>query len=187
MEESITFDCMVWIQLSWEEERLSLSPPDAGPIHTYYNEVKEYGDMKLYKIGELARLSEVSPRTIDYYTKLGLIDPETRSDTNYRLYSDETLARLKRIESMKREKYTLEEIKASLQQLGKVSKDEMVTDKLTSLQLLLKQLEKEAKEVGPMLEKLKPSQLKKLHKMLNQPTAACIEALLLLLGKGPFS
>lgn len=141
--------------------------------------------MKLYKIGELAHLSKVSPRTVDYYTKLGLIHPEKRSDTNYRLYSDETLTRLKRIESMKREKYTLEEIKATLQQWNKVSHDEIVTDKLTSLQLLLQQLEKEAKEVGPLLDKLKPSQLKTLHKSLTQPTAACIEALLLLLGKGP--
>jgi len=146
-----------------------------------------HGDMRLYKIGELARLSEVSPRTIDYYTKLGLIEPESRSETNYRLYSDETLARLKRIEHMKREKYTLEEIKASLSRLNKVSRDEIVTDKLTSLQLLLNQLEKEAKEVGPLLEKLKPSQMKNLHKMLTPPAAACIEALLLLLGKGPLS
>ena len=70
------------------------------------------GNEKLYKIGELAKLADVSPRTIDYYTKLSLIEPEKRSDTNYRLYSDETLTRLKRIESMKNEKYTLEEIKA---------------------------------------------------------------------------
>lgn len=146
-----------------------------------------HGDMKLYKIGELARLSEVSPRTIDYYTKLGLIDPETRSNTNYRLYSDETLTRLKRIESMKREKYTLEEIKDSLRQWNKVSQDEIVTDKLTSLQVLLKQLEREAKEVGPLVEKLKPTQLKNLHQKLTPSAAACIEALLLLLGKGPLS
>jgi MerR family transcriptional regulator, copper efflux regulator len=143
------------------------------------------GDMKLYKIGELARLSAVSPRTIDYYTKLGLIEPEKRSNTNYRLYSDETLKRLKRIEHMKREKFTLEEIKLNIRQLDKVSQDDIVTDKLTSLSLLLQQLEKEAKEIGPMIEKLKPSQLKNLNKMLTQPTAACIEALLLLIGKGP--
>lgn len=143
--------------------------------------------MNLYKIGELARLSQVSPRTIDYYTKLGLLEPEKRSGTNYRLYSDETLSRLKRIEKMKREKFTLEEIKTSLQQWNKVSHSEIVTDKLTTLQLLLKQLEKEAKEVGPLLDKLKPSQIKNLNKILNQPTVACIEALLLLLGKGPLS
>jgi DNA-binding transcriptional MerR regulator len=141
----------------------------------------------LYKIGELARLADVSPRTIDYYTKLGLLEPEKRSDTNYRLYSNETLIRLKRIESMKKEKYTLEEIKVSLEQWSRVSKDDIVTHKLTSLQLHLEQLVKEAKELEPIIEKLKPNQLKKLTKLLTQPTAACIEALLFLVGKGPFT
>ncbi|MFH5185470.1 MerR family transcriptional regulator [Paenibacillus sp. TAB 01] len=143
--------------------------------------------MKLYKIGELARVSNVSPRTIDYYTKLGLIEPETRSDTNYRLYSDETLTRLKRIETMKREKYTLEEIKASLRQWKKVGQDEIVTDKLTSLQIHLQQLQKEAQEILPFLDKLKPTQMKNFNKLLTPHTAACIEALLLLLGKSPLS
>lgn len=142
---------------------------------------------KLYKIGELAKLADVSSRTIDYYTKLNLIEPEKRSDTNYRLYSDETLNRLKRIETMKNEKYTLEEIKANLQQWSKVSPDDNVRDKLTSIQLHLEQLMKEAKELGPIIQQLKPNQLKKLYRILTQPTAACIEALIVLLGKNPFS
>ncbi|MDQ0874114.1 MerR family copper efflux transcriptional regulator [Paenibacillus sp. V4I3] len=145
------------------------------------------GKEKLYKIGELAKLADVSSRTIDYYTKLSLIEPEKRSDTNYRLYSDETLTRLKRIESMKNEKYTLEEIKANLQQWSKVSPDDTVRDKLTSIQLHLEQLMKEAKELGPIIQQLKPNQMKKLSRILTQPTAACIEALIVLLGKNPFS
>ncbi|SDO27337.1 DNA-binding transcriptional regulator, MerR family [Paenibacillus sp. yr247] len=145
------------------------------------------GNEKLYKIGELAKLADVSSRTIDYYTKLNLIEPEKRSDTNYRLYSDETLNRLKRIESMKNEKYTLEEIKANLQQWSKVSPDDKVRDKLTSIQLHLEQLMKEAKELGPIIQQLKPNQMKKLYRILTQPTAACIEALIVLLGKNPFS
>jgi MerR family copper efflux transcriptional regulator len=145
------------------------------------------GHEKLYKIGELAKLADVSSRTIDYYTKLNLIEPEKRSDTNYRLYSDETLNRLKRIESMKNEKYTLEEIKANIQQWSKVSTDDTVSEKLTSLQLHLEQLMKEAKELGPIIQQLKPNQMKKLYRILTQPTAACIEALIVLLGKNPFS
>ncbi|MGO4272927.1 MerR family transcriptional regulator [Paenibacillus sp. TAF58] len=145
------------------------------------------GNEKLYKIGELAKLADVSSRTIDYYTKLNLIEPEKRSDTNYRLYSDETLTRLKRIESMKNEKYTLEEIKANLQKWSKVSPDDTVRDKLTSIQLHLEQLMKEAKELGPIIQQLKPNQMKKLSRILTQPTAACIEALIVLLGKNPFS
>jgi MerR family copper efflux transcriptional regulator len=150
-------------------------------------EVLSMENSALYKIGELARLADVSPRTIDYYTKMGLLEPEKRSDTNYRLYSDETLTRLKRIESMKKEKYTLEEIKESLQQWSRVSHDDVVADKFTTLQLHLEQLVKEAKELEPIIEKLKPNQLKKLTNILTQPTVACIEALLYLLGKGPFT
>ncbi|GAA3400836.1 MerR family transcriptional regulator [Paenibacillus hodogayensis] len=142
--------------------------------------------MKLYRIGELSRLSEVSSRTIDYYTNLGLIFPEKRSNTNYRLYSDETLARLKRIETMKKEKYTLDEIKANLDQWNKVSQDVEVTEKLTSLQLHLRQLEREVKELSPLLAEMKPRQAKYAFNTLATQSAACIEALLLLLGKGPF-
>lgn len=148
-------------------------------------EVKGRGDMKLYKIGELAQLSELSSRTIDYYTSMGLIHPEKRSDANYRLYSDETLLRLKRIEQMKKEKYTLEEIKNCLDQWHKVSTDEKVTEKLASLQLHMRQLEKEVKELKPIIEQLKPNQAKNVFKYLTPHSAACIEALLIVLGKGP--
>lgn len=141
--------------------------------------------MKLYRIGELAKLSGVSQRTIDYYTKLGLIEPEKRSNSNYRFYSDETLLRLKRIELMKKEKYTLEEIKDSLMLLNKVSSDEQVAGKLTTLQLHLRKLELEAKELSPLIDQLKPTQLKRIYKILTPQSVACIEALLILLGKGP--
>jgi MerR family transcriptional regulator, copper efflux regulator len=140
---------------------------------------------KLYRIGELAKISNVSQRTIDYYTKLGLIDPDKRSDKNYRYYSDETLSRLKRIESLKKEKYSLEEIKNSFVQWEKVSHDGEVTDKLSALNLHLHQLEKEVKELSPLFDHLKPNQVKQAFKILTPQSAACIEALLILLGKGP--
>lgn len=141
---------------------------------------------RLYKIGQLSKLAKLSPRTIDYYTNLGLIQPEKRSDSNYRYYSDETLARLQRISQMKNEKYTLEEIKASLNQLDKVSHVEQVTDRLAALQLQLTHLEREVKELGPIIEQLKPAQAQNLSKMITPRCAALVEALLLLLGKGPF-
>ncbi|MCI3923842.1 MerR family transcriptional regulator [Paenibacillus sp. TRM 82003] len=141
--------------------------------------------MKLFKIGELASLCKVSPRTIDYYTKLGLIEPTKRSSTNYRLYGSETLQQLKRIEWLKQQKLTLEEIKELVSRFGKAAAEETVTDRLTALQLHMMQLEREAKEIAPMLEQMKPKQARSLTKSLSPQTAACIEALLLLLGKGP--
>lgn len=37
------------------------------------SEARLNGDMILYRIGELAKAAHISERTIDYYTKLGLI------------------------------------------------------------------------------------------------------------------
>src|SRR5690606_18118948 len=116
---------------------------------------------------------------------LGLIEPAERSATNYRLYGTETLHQLKRIEWLKQQKLTLEEIKELLLGLTKASPETVVTDRLTSLQMQMMQLEREAKAIAPMLEQMKPKQAHKLLKLLSPQTAACIEALLLLIGKGP--
>lgn len=93
----------------------------------------------MYRIGELAKAANVSERTIDYYTKLGLISPEKRTQKNYRLYSAETLTRLERINQMKQEKYTLEEIREKLEQWDRVTHEEQVSEKLSSLELHLQQ------------------------------------------------
>lgn len=55
-------------------------------------------------------MAGVSRRTIDYYTKLGLLKP-LRSESQYRYYTVESLLRLRIIEGMKKQRYTLEEIK----------------------------------------------------------------------------
>jgi len=137
------------------------------------------------RIGELAKLASVSARTIDFYTKIGLIEPVARSAKNYRLYNHETLERLERIEQMKKEKYSLDEIKAVLEQWNKISHDEHVHRKLTDLQLHLTQLQRQVEELEPVIGKLKPQQARNVYKRLMPQTAACIEALMLLLGKGP--
>lgn len=143
------------------------------------------GNTKLYRIGELARLAGVSPRTIDYYTRLGLIQPEQRSTSNYRYYSQEALIRLQRIVEMKQGKFTLDEIKRCFDRVDQIRDSEMVAERLTALQVHLKQLEQEAKELRPMIEKLKPGQVRNLMKSLTPQSVACIEALLMLLGKEP--
>ncbi|GIO12404.1 MerR family transcriptional regulator [Cohnella xylanilytica] len=137
----------------------------------------------LYRIGELARISGISPRTIDYYTGMGLLSPVKRSGGNYRLYDDETLERIRRIEQLKAQKFTLEEIKEKFASLNRVSPDEQVSRKLADLQSHLSLLEREVKELEPVLDQLKPQQAKRLFRAITPQTAACVEALLLLLGK----
>lgn len=131
-------------------------------------------------------MAGVSVRTIDYYTTLGLIRPAGRTSGNYRLYNDETLKRLHRIEYLKAQKLTLEEIRKQFSTLDRISADEFLTMKLTQLQTDLTRLEQEVKELEPVLDRLKPQQAKRLFQTLTPRTAACIEALLLLLGKNNF-
>ncbi|MGG1635889.1 MerR family transcriptional regulator [Paenibacillus sp. FSL A5-0031] len=137
----------------------------------------------MYRIGELSKLAQISARTIDYYTSIGLIEPAERSAKNYRLYSDETLQRLERIEQMKKDKYTLDEIKATIESWSKITPEEQVSRKLTDLQYHLSQLEREVKELEPVIKKLKPRQANHLYTRLMPQTAACIEALMLLINK----
>jgi MerR family copper efflux transcriptional regulator len=140
----------------------------------------------LYRIGELSHLSGISPRTIDYYTGLGLLTPAKRSSGNYRLYDHETLSRIRRIEALKTQKYSLEEIREQFTSLNRVSSDEAVSRKLSDLQTHLAQLEREVKELEPVLDQLKPQQVKRLFRTITPQTAACVEALLLLMGKSNF-
>src|SRR5690242_3797799 len=107
---------------------------------------------RLYRIGELSALAGISPRTIDYYTGLGLLAPAKRSTGNYRLYDDETLARIRRIEQLKAQKFSLEEIREQFSALNRVAADEAVTRKLSDLQSHLAMLEREVKELEPVLE-----------------------------------
>lgn len=141
---------------------------------------------RLYRIGELAALAGISPRTIDYYTGLGLLAPAKRSAGNYRLYDDETLARLRRIEILKAQKFSLEEIREQFTSFERVTQDELVSRKLAELHNHLTQLEREVKELEPVLDQLKPQQAKRLFRAITPQTAACVEALLLLLGKSNF-
>ncbi|EKP95287.1 MerR family transcriptional regulator [Thermaerobacter subterraneus] len=65
-------------------------------------------------MGELARAAGINPRTVDYYTRIGLLRPETRTPSQYRLYSERSLERLRIIQALRARKYSLEEIKAIL-------------------------------------------------------------------------
>lgn len=139
--------------------------------------------MNLYRIGELAKAAGISERTIDYYTKLGLIHPEKRTLKNYRLYSHETLNTLKRINQLKQEKYTLEEIKDTLERWKSVAEDAEVTDKLTKLEIQIQQLERDVKELNPLLKDLKPNQARAVLTNILPKGAACIESLQILLNQ----
>ena len=97
--------------------------------------------MTAMKIGELARLANVSQRTIHYYEDLGLISPMAREGTSHRLYEEETLARLEKIAALKKLGLSLEEI-GSVIELYFGKDEEILAGKQRVIEILRDQLKK---------------------------------------------
>lgn len=64
----------------------------------------------LMQIGELAKRSRVSQRTIHYYERLGLMQPTQREGSGYRYYDDTALQRLEKIRQLQKIGLSLDEI-----------------------------------------------------------------------------
>jgi DNA-binding transcriptional MerR regulator len=57
--------------------------------------------MKL-KVGELAKRTGLTVRTLHHYDSIGLLTPSARSDSGYRLYQRDDIARLHQIQALRR-------------------------------------------------------------------------------------
>jgi DNA-binding transcriptional MerR regulator len=68
----------------------------------------------LWKVGELARRTGLSVRTLHYYDELGLLSPSHHSGSGHRLYDADDVARLQRILSLRQLGFALEEIRDCL-------------------------------------------------------------------------
>jgi DNA-binding transcriptional MerR regulator len=67
-----------------------------------------------YTISQLAHTADVPASTVRYYQRVGLLQPEGRSEGNYRLYGGEALRRLKFIRAAQAIGFTLDDVKALL-------------------------------------------------------------------------
>jgi len=63
------------------------------------------------KIGELAKETGVSIRTLHYYDETGLLSPSSRGDSGHRIYDKSDVVRLHRILCLKKLDLSLEEIR----------------------------------------------------------------------------
>ncbi|AFY53206.1 putative transcriptional regulator [Rivularia sp. PCC 7116] len=67
------------------------------------------------KIGELAKQTGLSIRTLHYYDEIGLLSPSDRNEIGHRLYSDEDIIRLQQILSLRQLGFALKEIRECLE------------------------------------------------------------------------
>ncbi|MFZ6773624.1 MerR family transcriptional regulator [Undibacterium sp. SXout7W] len=64
----------------------------------------------LLKIGELAKRTGLTVRTLHHYDHIGLLTPSGRSEADYRLYDREDIVRLHRIQALRRLHLSLADI-----------------------------------------------------------------------------
>lgn len=69
----------------------------------------------LLKIGELARQTGLSIRTLHYYDEIGLLVPSHRTEADHRLYRDQDIIRLQQILSLRQLGFSLSEIQECLE------------------------------------------------------------------------
>jgi DNA-binding transcriptional MerR regulator len=69
-------------------------------------------DGENYTIGEFAKLLGLSPRTIDFYTRQGLLRPQQAVRSHgYRHYTEEDRRRISLIKQLQAKKFSLQEIR----------------------------------------------------------------------------
>lgn len=76
--------------------------------------IYEAARMKTLTIGKVAKQAQVRPETIRYYERQGLLDDPPRSDGGFRLYTEETVRRIRFIRHAKQLGFTLREIRELL-------------------------------------------------------------------------
>ncbi|QVY63684.1 MerR family transcriptional regulator [Cytobacillus gottheilii] len=128
-------------------------------------------------MGELAEIANVSKRTIDYYTSIGLIQA-TRSKSNYRFYSEEVLVDLRFIEECKKMHIPLEEIKRKLEmRTNREIRTVEVEMQIDAVTLQMKQLQNEISVLMPLIKNLDEKNKNGFSKKLSLEGSALLQSL----------
>ena len=125
----------------------------------------------------------VSKRTVDYYTQIGLLTP-VRTDSNYRMYGEDSIHILELVEHYKTLNMPLEEIKTYINMLD--SKNSIDKEKIEKhceqIALLMEHLKEEIKVMEPVLQKLNHDEKDMLTNKLSMQGVTLAQTLLLLFG-----
>lgn len=92
--------------------------------------------MKYYQIKEISQMTSLTIRSLQYYDEIGLLKPEKRSTSGYRLYSEHDLVRLQQITTLKFLGFSLSKIKKIIESAN--------FDVIVSMQIQARELETKA-------------------------------------------
>lgn len=75
---------------------------------------RKIGQRVAMKVGDLAKQTGVSVRTLHYYDEIGLLSPSRRTEAGYRLYDEDDIVRLQQIVSLRQIGFSLAQIQDCL-------------------------------------------------------------------------
>ncbi len=104
--------------------------------------------IKKYKIGEVANIVNLTPRTIRYYEEIGLLNSVKRVENGRRIYTDEDIRRLKFIKRLKLLGLSLKEM-AELEKIYSINRSNR-----KALERLLELLKKHAENIDKRISSL---------------------------------
>ena len=81
-----------------------------------------------YSIGQLANLAGVSVKTLRVYERKGLLVPERNEENSYRIYGDEAVKTLEKIQLMKYLDFSLDQISEFLHLYENISREKMLRE-----------------------------------------------------------
>ncbi|PNZ26722.1 MerR family transcriptional regulator [Staphylococcus rostri] len=122
--------------------------------------------MATYAIGDLAKMFNISTRTLQYYDEKGVLPPAYVNDNNYRVYTDQEVEKLKLILLMKTLGMQLKEIQALIQAEGT----------LDTVRLILDQ-KHQALEQAIQKQQAQQKQIRAMQQMMNETSQSSITKL----------
>ena len=93
-----------------------------------------------FTIGEIANAAGVPSSTVRYYERAGLLRPSARSASNYRLYSEEDLQRLRFIRAAQATGFTLHDVTELLRPAACGTVQDLIEERLAFVGERLKEL-----------------------------------------------
>lgn len=95
---------------------------------------------KYYTIGQLAKLAGISTKTLRVYEQKGLLLPERNEENGYRMYGEDAVKTMEKIQLMKYLDFSLDQIADFLQLYGNVSRENMLLEQKRLLEKKREQL-----------------------------------------------
>ena len=114
----------------------------------------------MFKIGEFAKLTQVSIRMLRYYDENDLLKPAyIDPNTGYRMYSTEQISRLQQIVMLRDCRFTVAEIKKLLHEWQETTLEEVLTAKRTEIEKTILAEKERLEKINTALEDLKEQQV----------------------------